>query len=208
MSELKDIQRMLTAASEGAVDAVRYFLESGLAVDAQDRHGNRAINNAAKAGHVNVVMLLLHHGADVNEPDGNGRTPLIACAEGDHPQLVEILLNAGADINGVGEGGRTALMECANSSSPKVAKRLLELGAQVNRQRDDGSTALHEAVFCACEEYEEPEDNAIIPILLAAGADAMMPDSEGITPLALAQQYADEIDYTQMLNRSKQIEDT
>jgi serine/threonine-protein phosphatase 6 regulatory ankyrin repeat subunit B len=204
MSDSKDIQRMLTAASKGAVDAVRHFLESGVAVDAQDRHGNRAINHAAKAGHVDVVRLLLDHGANVNEPDGTGRTPLIACAEGDHTPLVELLLEAGADINGVGEDGRTALMECANSSSKSVAKRLLELGANVNAKRDDGSTALHEAIFCACEGYEQPDENDIIPLLLAAGADATLPDSEGLTPLALAQQYADEIDYTQLLTRSKQ----
>ena len=204
MSESKDIQRMLTAASEGAVDAVCHFLELGVAVDAQDPQGNRAINHAAKAGHGDVVRLLLDHGANVNEPDGIGRTPLIACAEGDHTQLVELLLEAGADINGVGEAGRTALMECANSSSKNVAKRLLELGANVDMQRDDGSTALHEAVFCACEEYEEPDDNEIIPLLLAAGADALLHDSSGLTPLALAQQYAEEIDYSQMLTRSKQ----
>jgi ankyrin repeat protein len=96
MSESKDIHRMLTAASEGAVDA-------------QDRQGNRAINQAAKAGHVDVVMLLLDHGANVNEPDGMGRTPLIACAEGDHTQLVELLLEAGADAMLPDSSGLTPL---------------------------------------------------------------------------------------------------
>ncbi len=87
MSESKDIQRMLTAASGGAVDTVRHCLDSGLAVDSQDHHGNRALNHAAKAGHLDVVRLLLSEGANANEVDGVGRTPLIACAEGDPPTL-------------------------------------------------------------------------------------------------------------------------
>jgi ankyrin repeat protein len=201
MSEVKQIERLVQSARDGALDAVLQLLDSGIPVDAQDRNGNRAINQAAKAGQREVLRLLIERGANLNEPDGVGRTPLIACAEGDHVELAEMLHTAGANIERTGEGGRTALMECANSSSARVTKFLIERGANVNARREDGCTALHEAVFCACEDYQEPAENEIIPLLLAAGADIHLVGSDGLTPLGLAERYREEneIDYTDLL---------
>jgi len=202
MSLANDIKRMLRAAKEGDLDVVRLLLDEGIGPDAQDHHGNRAINHAAKFGQTAIVRLLIDRGANINQADGVGRTPLIACAEADSVEILKILAKSGVEIDGVGEGGRTALMECANSSSVNVARCLIELGANVNAVRDDGSSSLHEAVYCACEEYESPDENQFIPLLLVSGANVDLPDKTGLTPRALAEQYSDEIDYTTMLSQS------
>jgi ankyrin repeat protein len=202
MSLANDIKRMFRAAQEGNLDVVRRFLDEGIGADIQDQHGNGAINLAARFGHAAIVRLLIDRGANINQVDRIGRTPLIACAETDNVEILEILAKSGVEINGVGEGGRTALMECANSSSVNVAKRLIELGANVNAVSDDDSSSLHEAVYCACEEYETPDENQIIPLLLASGANVDLPDKTGLTPRALAKQYSDEIDYSTLLSQS------
>jgi len=198
------MERILGATGNGDAQVVQHFFDADIPVDGEDRHGNRAVNHAAKARQREVLQLLIDNGASLNEPDGVGRIPLIAGADGDHSELVEILVAAGANVDGIGEAGRTALMNCANSFAVNVAQRLLEYGANVNARRNDGSSALHEAIFCACGEYEPPEDNEIIPLLLAAGADINLGDSEGHTPRAFAEQYADEINSTKLLTRSEQ----
>lgn len=195
MSDSKNIERMIRAAGKGDANLVQELLDAGIHVDAQNRHGCRAINHAAKAGHRVVVQLLINNGANVNEPDGVGCIPLIACAQGDQAELVDVLITAGADVDGIGEMGHTALMECANSSALNTTKRLLELGADVNRRRNDGATALHEAVFCACEDFEPAHKNEMIPLLISAGADINIADSDGVTPVKLAKQYSYELDW-------------
>jgi len=203
MSQIKDIERIIRAASERQLDTVRRFIDGGIGVDAEDRHGNRAINLAAKNGHLDVVQFLVGRGAQLNKPDGMGRTPLLAAAEGDHDRIIDYLVSVGADINGRGEAGRTALMEASNLDSVAAARRLLELGADVNAKTETGATALHEAAYRACEEYAEPNENEMIPLLLGAGGDAHARDTEGVTPLDLAGQYADEIDYGPVLRGSE-----
>lgn len=203
MSRTKVVEQMLRAARSGDLSAVRIALDSGVDADSEDRHGNRAINIAAKAGNFEIVKLLIQRGANVNQADSIGRTPLIACAESDNVEMANLLLNSGADVNLTGDGGRTALMECANSSAFCVAKRLIELGANVNMIRDDGSTALHEAVFSACEDYQPPSENRIIPLLIESGADPSLPDHAGLTPRDLAEQYTDEINYVPLLNQTR-----
>lgn len=177
---------------------MRAHLDAGLAPDEEDAHGNRTINLAAQAGQLDVVRLLVETGARVDEPDGIGRTPLIACAEGNHVELFDFLVACGASIDRAGGEGMTPLMACAVSSSGDVAERLIALGADVNGQRDCGA-ALHDAVFSACKNFDEPDDNVFIAMLLKAGADINIEDSSGQSPLDLAWQYKDDVDYTRML---------
>lgn len=145
MSQTKDIERMIRAASEGQLDTVRRFIDGGIGADGEDRHGNRAINLAAKNGRLDVVQFLVGRGAQLNKPDGIGRTPLLAAAEGDHDRIIEYLVSVDADIDGRGEAGRTALMEAANLDSVAAARGLLELGAR--RPASDSSSALGSNVY-------------------------------------------------------------
>ncbi len=207
MSRTKHTRRMIRAAATGQSAAVRNLVEGGMEVDAQDRHGNRAITLAAQAGHLEVVRLLVEYGAEINEADGLGRSPLMAAAQGDHMEVLVFLVAAGADVNAGGGEGRTALMECASSDAVDAARRLLELGADVNQPSQSGVTALHEAVFSACEDYQEPADNEMVPLLVDAGADLHAADADGVTPLELARQYVDEIDYTELLTGRFEVPD-
>lgn len=202
MSQKKEIERLIASASEGKIGVVQHLLDVGIDVDAQDRNGNRAINLACVNGHIEIVKLLIDKGAEINTSDEIGRNPMIAATEGNHVDIIEYLLSQGADVDGRGEGGRTPLMECANSYSPQAAKILIKSGTNINARSENGSTALHEAIFSACEDYMEPEENELIPLLIESGADTQQEDNEGISPLDLAEQYSEEIDYRDILSKS------
>lgn len=192
---------MISSAGRGDLETVTHFMDLGVAPDAEDAHGNRAINMAIRYAQLDMVKLLLERGASVNEADGTGRTPLLACAERDAIDLFDTLLAYGANIHARGEEGRTALIECAANNSIHVAHRLLQMGVAVNSAQDDGSTALHEAILVACEDYISPDTNAMVVMLLNAGADKNLADVQGTTPLLLAQQYVEEIDYVTLLSQ-------
>jgi hypothetical protein len=63
---------------------LQVLLDSGLSVNARDRHGRTALHLAATLGQVGLARFLLSRRADVNAKDRRGRTPLmLAVGPGD-----------------------------------------------------------------------------------------------------------------------------
>ena len=67
---------MHKAASNGAIDVVRYFVELGLPVDARNDFSETPQHEAAENGDSEMASLLLKLGADVNVRNRRGQTPL------------------------------------------------------------------------------------------------------------------------------------
>jgi hypothetical protein len=66
--------RLMAAARDGNLSAVKDYLARGAEVNDKDQGGQTALMRAAGGGHIAVVRLLLAHGAEVNEKDGEGLT--------------------------------------------------------------------------------------------------------------------------------------
>lgn len=131
---------------------------------------------------------LLAASADLNPA---GKSLLVDAIHGPLPlQTVLELIALGVDVNAIGSGriatsGRsrtyaiqTPLIAAAKQDWDRglpIAKALLAHGADVNKQTVRGQTAFHHALFA--------ENLLAVTFLYDAGADAVLKDAKGRTPL-------------------------
>ena len=90
------------ASKAGQLDRVRFLLESGADILAQDDDKQTPLSSAISGGHSDVALLLLEadtYGRTVNASNSKRMTPLHLAIESDCSLAVaEILLNKGADM--------------------------------------------------------------------------------------------------------------
>jgi ankyrin repeat protein len=99
------------------------------------------------------------------------------------PRIIDLIIPDDVNINTRDGDGKTPLHNaCRFGYSSAVINKLLTVGANVNAETDEGQTALYLA--------SEKGYDAIVAILLAAGADVNIADSTedglGFTPLHIA----------------------
>src|SRR5438034_3016700 len=91
------------AARIGQNTAIKWLLENGATVSAQDFRGYTAVHEAAQSGHGRSVKLLLDKGADADTPShylpNNSATPLHLAVRNGHRAVVQLLLDNDAKIN-------------------------------------------------------------------------------------------------------------
>jgi len=140
---------------------------------------------------VSIISALIDAGANVSARTEDGLTPLILASEyGRSPDAVRRLIEAGADVNASGaqEGreGWTPLLYALNShyKSILIVKELVLAHADVNVAAPNGCNPL----FFALNFGDDP---ACAELLLNAGADAEVRDSDGNSLLdyAVAKNY-------------------
>ena len=140
---------------------------AGLAADLLDEY----VNPPGQAGITDPLPV-----QEIESPTDDIRTgALLASLAQDDVEAVIRQIQAGVDVNVDLGSGATPLMF---AESPGMTKALLELGADVNRKSHDGTSVLHHAVSADKAE-------AILPLLLAAGANVDAVTSRGETPLLM-----------------------
>ena len=174
---------------------VTSLIDAGADPNAQDEHGatpmiryfDPAASNADPEGI--VVRALLDGGADPNLADARGQTPLhFATRYGVRPAVVSALVDAGADPNALDRSKDPPLMNHLRGNreawgdregSVAVVEVLLRAGADPNLGTAfQGGSPLHVAI-------RRPVDEAIISLLLDAGADPFARDDNGQLPIDL-----------------------
>jgi hypothetical protein len=75
---------------------LRFLLEHGADINAQNRIGHAPLNWASSIGRLEVVRLLLEHGANVEVKRNDGKTALQEAAGNGHDEVVELLREYGA----------------------------------------------------------------------------------------------------------------
>jgi len=142
----------------------------------------------AARGDAARVQALLEDGADVNSRDPSGRTAVTAAVYGGHVAAVRALVEAGADVDLLGRTNRfggTALIPAADRGHVDTVRELLRTEIDVDHVNDLGWTALLEAVILGDGGRSHHE---VVRLLIAAGADLELGDSEGRTPLTHARE--------------------
>ena len=140
---------------------------------------------AIESRNVRLVALLIDRGADVNQADRLGRTPLVMAANLAQAEAVQVLIAHGADVNAKQPKGPSPLMLAAEQDDVTLVEVILAAGA------DMGATDMSDwnALCCAAEKTKNP---AVIERLRAAGADPHRRTRNGITPIEIARNRADD----------------
>ena len=139
---------------------------------------NQEFRNAAIYGDLDSLKKFLDDDPSlVNEKDEYGFTALHE-AVGEHSvETIHLLLAAGADVNIKNDDEITPLHLVAYDY---IAEALLDAGADIESGANSVGTPLH-------THAAEPESNEVIEILLKRGANKLAQNSNGETPVDIAQ---------------------
>lgn len=174
--------RLISAAEQGDVEAVKELLDEGAGVDARDDNERTALVAAAYGNHLDVAETLIKAGADVNAKDATEQSAyLISTAEvGDDPRLLRLTLENGADVESLDSYNGTGLIRAADRGYVEVVQELLETDIDVDHVNNLGWTALLEAIILGGGDAEHAK---VVRILVDAGAGVNIADRDGVTPL-------------------------
>ena len=210
------------------VKAIKALISSGADLEERTREGAKpsphgrvtALHMAAQYSNFEAAKLLLEAGADVNsraqlpKPNG-GATPLYfaVCvhAASASPKLVSLLLEAGADVTlkvafDDGEGSGLGLYfdsvlghyTSCDGARAEVVKTLLDAGADPNGQE----TLFDQAPLHQVALRSDDEGVKISKLLLENGADPLLADVDGDTPLELAKKFWKDQDLIDLLTEA------
>ncbi len=184
-SEIAMYDGLHRAAHEGDVESIRRLSAAGADPDARDRSGRTAAHVAAFASNDDALRALAEAGADMNLLENRVYDVLTITAVANDPEMVSLAMELGNRpdlITSVYDG--TALIAAAHLGHHEVVRRLIDGGAPLDHVNNLGWTALMEAVVLG---DGGPDHVATVRALVDAGADAAIPDRDGVTPLQHAQ---------------------
>ncbi len=179
----QEIVSAFDAVERKDIDTLSRILSSGLDPEAWNPDWEETLlHAAARTDWSEAIETLLAAGVAVDCRDSRERTPLWEAVLYDHFQFAEVLLHRGANVNARSSGGRTLLHQCVDGTGLfHLVPWLIDRGAEIDARRDNGDTPLHVA---ASRGFVEP-----VTVLLVHGADRNLENTEGETPLELAERY-------------------
>jgi uncharacterized protein len=178
-------QQLIRAAEAGNLERVEQLLGLGANVEIQDKNGRTALLAAAYQNNLPIANLLVQAGADVNKQDNTQQSAyLIATSEG-YLELLKLTLQVGADVHSKDSYNGTGLIRAADRGHVEIIQELLKTDIKIDHINNLGWTALLEAIILGDGGARHTE---VVQLLVEAGADVNLTDSNGITPLAHARQ--------------------
>lgn len=162
---------LMMAASEGRAKIVEYLLKAGANIDAEDRYGNTALDDAVENGNLETIQVLLKNGASnkshplhsaisagqlsavkalvkdgawVDWADKDGNTPIVHALIDGHMDIAKFFASRKDvwDYDRACADGNTPLMLAVEKGSLEVAKTLIKRGANVNAEDSNGTSVL------------------------------------------------------------------
>ena len=193
--EIANYDGLFKAAQDGDIDRIRRLVANGADVDARDARGRSPVHVAAFASHDAALRVLAEAGADMNALEGQSYDVVTIAAVANDPELMSLAIELGNDpglTTSPYEG--TALIAAAHLGHVEVVRRLITAGAPLDHVNNLHWTAVIEAVVLG---DGGKNHQAVLDALLTAGADRMIADRNGVTPL----QHAESRGFTEMAKR-------
>lgn len=184
-----DVEAATKALTEAVrnndVEAARRAIADGADMEVEVARGMTPVVAATKAENAELAIALIKAGADVNAKDDiEDSAFLYAGAEG-YNEILKATIAAGAQVDSVNRYGGTALIPASEHGHVETIKILIDAGVPLDHINNPGWTAIHEAIVL---NNGGPRQVEAIRLLLEAGADPSIPDSNGTSPRDLASQ--------------------
>lgn len=173
------------------MSGVRSAIARGETVEAIDGLGRTALWRAASKGSNKIGIFLLSKGAKIGSIDSNtGNTELHELCRFAAPDFLDALLEQGADPSARNAVLATPLHVAASHGRAQMGQRLLDAGVEVNAADHRGDTPLHAAMVHFSTNGQEPGYMQVIGLLLDRGADPLLRNAQGLTPLGILERKA------------------
>lgn len=172
------------AAFRGDTVEIDRLIRGGADVDERDGFGRTALMLAAFRHDVTTARALIEAGANLNLLENQSYDVITIAAVLNDLDILRLAIAAGGYPRAITSPySGTALIAAAHLGHVEVVKTLIAAKAPLDHVNNLGWTALIEAIVLG-----DGGDNhqAVVQALIAGGADVNLPDSKGVTPLALA----------------------
>ncbi|MEU6883038.1 ankyrin repeat domain-containing protein [Streptomyces sp. NPDC046712] len=178
---------LLAAAHRGDTAEIRAALDAGANVESRDGEHRTPLLLAARADHVAAAEILVDAGADPDARDAQDDTPWLVTGVTGSVDMMRVLLAAGPDLRLTNRFGGTSLIPAAERGHVAYVRAVLrETDIDVDHVNRLGWTALLEAVILGDGGLPHME---IVELLITAGADPLLADHDGTTPLQHARRH-------------------
>jgi ankyrin repeat protein len=182
--ELRIYAGLHDAAARGDVAEIEQLIAEGEKPSIQDANSRTPLHVAAFLGQYGAARALIRLGADPNALDAQRYDVVTIAAVNNDLEMLEIALAGGGNARAVTSPyDGTALIAAAHRGHVEIVRTLIAAKAPLNHVNNLGWTALLEAVVLG---NGGASHAATVEALVKAGADVMLPDRYGTTPLAHA----------------------
>ena len=191
------------AAGEEPLAIVSLLIAAGFSVDERDDEGLTPLAHAIKNGRINMACHLVALGANVLAKDIRGNTLVHLANEEPSPKIgqrgnsltkvLEWVLCQGLSIDEKNEKGQTALLRRVwmGAHTNAIIDPYLIHGAQLDTRDLAGNNLLHVCLYDKMAQY-----------LVSKGLDVNEENSEGLTPLQIAQRECRQLSLINFLRSS------
>ncbi len=166
---------LLFAAREGGLESVQILVAKRAEVDQTSVDGSAPLLVAIQNGHYEIARFLLDHGANANLANLKGWTPLYLAVKNRNQETTAI---PGPHSDGVLDFIKLLLDRGANPNSRIKEETEVHQGMTALWLKEAGATPLLRAALCG--------DLAVVRLLLAHGADPLIPTFDRTSALMVA----------------------
>jgi len=179
--EIAAYRGLHAAAATGDLAKLRALLPQKPDLNARDSHRRTALHIAAYGSHRDFIRELAQAGADMRVKDSSNYNVITIAAVRNDVEAVKLAVSLGSDPRAITSPyDGTALIAAAHLGHAEVVRALIDAGTPLDHVNNLGWTAVMEAVVLG-DGGKQHQDT--LKALLDAGANARIPDRNGVTAL-------------------------
>jgi uncharacterized protein len=183
-AEIASYTGLHAAAAGGSTAEIERVVQDGAEINGRDALGRTPLMVAVYRRDAAVARALIALGANVNALEHQSYDAITIAAVLDDAEMLDLLIQAGGNTRAITSPyGGTALIAAAHLGNVEAVQRLAAARAPLDHVNRLGMTALIEAIVLG---DGGARHQAVVAILIKAGADVNLANNQGTRPFALA----------------------